>query len=708
MTRLTAARIHRVVAQFLIRNLLAERERWALWLPVAIGTGVGAYFALPSEPPMWSAWAVLAFAASLGLVGRRTHWGIFALALSAACAGFIAAQWRAHDVAAPVLERRLASVVVTGQLAEIEPMPDGARLLLQAVTIGKLAQELTPERVRVRARGRDVPGAVRVGDRLRMRATLSPPAPPAAPGAFDFQRHAWFMRLGAVGFSYGQPEILPSPGKGSAGGWRRAVEQLRHAVYARVTAALAGETGAVAAALMMGERGAIPADALAAMRDSGLAHLLAISGLHIGLMAGLAFFAVRGGLALVPEVALRRPIKKWAALAALAAAFAYLMVAGAPVPTQRSFVMAGLVLLAVCIDRTGISMRLVAWAAAAILLVRPESLLGASFQMSFAAVIALIAAYELAAERLGAWRRGAGPARRMALYLAAVALTSLVAGLATGPIALHQFNRVVVYGLGANMVAVPLTALWVMPWAMVAFLSMPLGLESWALVPMGWGIDGVLSVARTVAAWPGAVVLAPSLPSWGFLICVAGGLWLCLWRRPWRLAGGVAILAGLASVTAGAGPDLLISGNGRLVAVRGADGVLMVSRRSDAFVRETWLRRDATDTWLPFPAEGLSADGRLACDRLGCLYRAGGRVIALVGDERALAEDCLVADVLISAVPVRGDLRRGCRRPGLLIDRFDLWRSDAHALWLDGDKVRVESVGARRGRRPWTPRRGRQ
>ncbi len=183
---------------------------------------------------------------------------------------------------------------------------------------------------------------------------------------------------------------------------------------------------------------------------------------------------------------------------------------------------------------------------------------------------------------------------------------------------------------------------------------------------------------------------------------------LRLWRRPWRLAGGVAILAGLASVTAGAGPDLLISGDGRLAAVRGADGVLMVSRRSDAFVRETWLRRDGTDTWLPFPAEGLSADGRLACDRLGCLYRVGGRVIALVRDERALAEDCLVADVLISAVPVRGDLRRGCRRPGLLIDRFDLWRSDAHALWLDGDKVRVESVGARRGQRPWTPRRGRQ
>ena len=516
-------------------EFFAERDRWALWLPVAIGVGVALYFALPVEPPGWSGAAVAVAALALGLVGRRrAAWIVAGLAAGAVAVGFAAAQWRAHAVAAPVLEKRLTAVIVSGRVAEIEPRADGRRLLLDPVSIAGLAPDRMPVRVRVRVRGGADPAAPRVGDWVRVRATLSPPSAPAAPGAFDFQRRAWFLRLGGVGFAYGKPVRVDPPAGEDARpeGWRLAVEDMRQAVFARVTTALAGETGAVAAALMMGERGAISAAALATMRDSGLAHLLAISGLHIGLMAGFAFFAVRGGLALVPFVALRKPLKKWAALAALAAAFAYLLIAGAPVPTERAFVMAGLVLLAICIDRTGISMRLVAWAAAAILLVRPESLLGASFQMSFAAVIALIAAYELIGKRLRAWYGGAGPVRRIGLYMVAVAVTSLVAGLATGPIALHQFNRVVAYGLGANMLAVPLTALWIMPWAMVAFVLMPLGLESWALIPMGWGIDGVvLAVARTVADWPGAVALVPSLPAWGFLLCIAGALWLCLWRR---------------------------------------------------------------------------------------------------------------------------------------------------------------------------------
>ena len=214
----------------------------------------------------------------------------------------------------------------------------------------------------------------------------------------------------------------------------------------------------------MGERGAIPADVLAAMRDSGLAHLLAISGLHVGLVAGILFFAARGGCALVPAVALRFPIKKWAAVVALIGAFGYLLLAGAPVPTQRAFVMVGLVLVAVLVDRRGISMRLVVWAAMFILLVRPESLLGASFQLSFAAVLALVAGYEALGPRLRVWYGESGAARRVLLYVGGVALTTVIAGLATAPFALFHFNRVVVYSLAANLVAVPLTALWVMPW----------------------------------------------------------------------------------------------------------------------------------------------------------------------------------------------------------------------------------------------------
>ena len=235
---------------------------------------------------------------------------------------------------------------------------------------------------------------------------------------------------------------------------------------------------------MTGDRGAINDDVWQALRDSGLAHLLAISGLHVGLVAGILFFTLRGGLAMIEPLALRHPIKKWAAAAVMVGALGYVVLTGGTVPTQRAFVMLGLVLLAVMLDRRPFSMRLVAWAAVIVLVTAPEAMLGPSFQMSFAAVVALIATYEIAKEPMRRWRRGAGPGRRAMVYLAAVALTTLVAGLATSPFALYHFNRVAAYGLAANLFAVPITSLWIMPWTMVGYALMPLGLEArWGSLP---------------------------------------------------------------------------------------------------------------------------------------------------------------------------------------------------------------------------------
>ena len=268
-----------------------------------------------------------------------------------------------------------------------------------------------------------------------------------------------------------------------------------------------------------------------AMRASGLAHLLAISGLHIGLVTGVLFFAIRGILAALEPIALRFAIKKWAALGALLGAFAYLLVTGATVPTQRAFLMAAMVLSAIMLDRTAISMRLVAWAALIVLLIAPESLLGASFQMSFAAVIALVAGYEAVRVPFGRWRAHGGWWRLPLIYLLGVGLTTIIAGSATTPFVIFHFNRFSAFGLAANLLAVPVTALWIMPWATVAYILMPLGLEGVALAPMGWGIEAVIAIAREVAGWPGSVTLVPAMPVSGIALVAAGGLWLCLWRR---------------------------------------------------------------------------------------------------------------------------------------------------------------------------------
>ncbi len=365
--------------------------------------------------------------------------------------------------------------------------------------------------------------------------------------------------------------------------------------------------------------------------------------------------------------------------------------------------MVGLVLLAVLLDRRGLGIRTVAWAALVILLVQPESLLGASFQLSFAAVTALVAVYEEISEA----RIRRGPSRprivlRPLVYFGGVALSTLIAGSVTAPFAIFHFNRLAVFGLAANLGAVPLTALWIMPWAVLAFLLMPFGLEALALAPMGWGLSAVIAIAETVAAWPGAVSLVPSMPGWALSAVVLGGLWLFLWRRIWRFAGLAPVAAGLASLAFVDPPDILVDERGELLAVRMADGDLAVSTlRTARFEREVWLRRDGQETRPEkWPVAGPSADGRLACDRLGCIYRIDGHVVALVRRPGALQEDCRIADIVIAAVPVR----RACPSAHLVIDRFDLWRNGAHALRF-GNGVRAESVNGLRGDRPWVPKR---
>lgn len=686
---------------------LAERDRWVLWLPVLLGTGTAVYFGLPVEPPGWLGAVVLAFAALAAWRTRHRSETAFVVLIGMAAfgLGFAAAQMRTAWVAAPMLSDRIGPASVEGQVLLLERQPKAVRVTLQKPRISGVHPHLTPERVRLRLAGAQ-PDLV-PGDRIRLRAVLTPPPPPAAPGAFDFQRQAYFSRLGAVGFSMGPAQITARAADTGLSSVRLAVEHARAAVTRAVLAALPGRAGAIAAALMTGDRSAIDEETLDDIRDSGLAHLLAISGLHIGLVAGIVFFAVRAGLALVPALALDRPIKKWAAVAAIAAAFAYAQLAGATVPTQRSFLMVGLVLAAVLADRRGLSLRLVAWAAAVVLLIQPEAVLSASFQLSFAAVVALIAAYEALARFAGRRARWRGWFNGVAAYGAGVALSTVIAGAATAPFAAYHFNHIALFGVAANLIAVPLTALWVMPWAVAAFVLMPLGLEGLALAPLGLGVDGIAWVAATVSRWPGGQVYLPAIPTAGLVLTGLGGLWLCLWSRRWRLAGVPLIAAGLASMALNVTPDVLIGGDGRLMAVKDAEGHLMFSSaRADGFSREAWLRSAGYPAAKPvvWPKLGSlvspparTGDAGIVCDGAGCLYRAKGRTVALVRDPAALAEDCWTADVVVSPEPVRGT----CPARGGVVDRFDLWRNGAHAIWLSPTAIRIESVNGVRGQRPW-------
>lgn len=676
-----------------------EEPRRVLWLPVALAAGIGIYFAWPVEPSAFLGPAAAVASVVLAVTARRRRLAFWpALLLVAAAVGFSVAGHRTRALSTVMLQREMWAEV-EGRVTAIERRPADRRLTLRDVT-GDNGPD-PPAGLRISVAGKSVDSAqLRIGDRVRLRTRLRPPAAPVAPGAFDFQRDAYFRGIGAVGFAVGPVVPVGRAPPGLADGLWAAVDRLRDAVAERIRATLPGASGAVAAAMLVGDRAAIDGTTDEVFRETGLAHLLSISGLHMGMVAGAVFGAARLLLASWPAVALRRPVKKWAAAVALAATAFYLLLSGAPVPAQRAFMMTGLVLAAVLLDREALSLHLVAWAAAAVLLLAPESLTGPSFQLSFAAVIALVAAWEAAARRgRGRTERRHGTVMRMARYVGGVVATSVVASIATAPIIAHHFQQVPALGAAANVVAVPLTAFVTMPAGAVALAAMPLGLEAWPLAVMGWGLDATLWIAARVADGPLTAIGVTALGTGPLAWMAVGGLWAVLWRTRIRWLGLALMLVGLTLGAMEPEPDALVSDDGELAAVRvPGEGWLVSSDRGSRFLQDAWRRRRGGTEAVSF-ATADAGDGMVGfgCDGFGCILRVGKRVLAMPISPESAREDCRHADVVIT----RLRLRDGCPGHALIVDRDALRRGGAHAIWLTGEAVRVRSANQQRGRRPW-------
>ena len=570
--------------------------------------------------------------------------------------------------------------------------------VLVPVSFAGLPSERLPAKVRLNVRLRDA--ALRPGAEVRLRARLMPPPEPVLPNGFDFARQAWFSSIGAVGFAYTAPEEAAPPS-----GVGELLTVLRMKIGERMRSQIGGTSGAVAAALVTGERASIPDEVSADLRAAGIYHVLSISGLHMVLFAGSLFWVVRTFLVLLPGLALRYPVKKWAAAVAILGATFYLLISGGAVATQRAWIMICLMFLAVLLDRPALSMRNVMLAATVILMWRPESLIGASFQMSFAAVIALIAFYESEPVRKWSSRpratgiealvsRGAG-------YILGIALTSIVAGAATGVIAAFHFNRIAIYGLAGNMAAMPLVGIVVMPMALLALLLMPFGLDGPALWLMGKGVDGMLAVAHEVAAWQGADRHVPAAPLSALVIAVFGALWLTLWRAHWRYAGLVPIAVGLGLWGSATPPDILIDRDAALFAVRTADGNLALTAPRPSYTAEQWLRYEGDTRTVREAARSEF----IGCDRGGCVYREEGRpVVAFPSSLAAVVEDCEKADIVAAAVPVPRHIRNDCGAR-LLLDYFFFWRNGATTITLAPDGAfRIHTARELRGERPWVQR----
>jgi competence protein ComEC len=461
---------------------------------------------------------------------------------------------------------------------------------------------------------------------------------------------------------------------------------------------LSGDVAAMTATRLNGQQTGISKPVIEAMRVAGLSHLLSTSGFHVTVMALLVYFPLRALLALIPWLVVRVPIKKWAAFGAVASALGYTFLVGSGAATLRSMAMTGVAMLAIVVDRRAAAMRLVMLSAALAMLIAPDAAMGPSFQMSFAAVFCLIAANEKAwrwtvgqFETLGPeWLRSAGA------HLWGIVRTSLIATAATTPFALYHFQSFSFYGFAANMLAIPMTSFWVMPSILMAYVTAPLGWDELFIRAAGWGIGITIKIALLVASWPYSIIDWPAMPGAALAAIVLGGLWLCLWQTRWRYFGLVPIVIGMMYPLYIKQPDLFVSPDGKEWAARLADGRLAVSDLThENFAVTQWQQRLGNPPLVDV-SELPVDDARIRCDTVGCVARYGKIQIALPILPAAALEDCTRADAVIAPVPIRD-----CAAP-VVVDDTVLWRHGAAALFIDDDHVRVETIHARRGARPWS------
>jgi len=561
-------------------QLEKERDHLALWVPVALGTGIAAWF-LAGQLYIWLAIILLCAAIMLGmgltgLHGRlpRAIFGFAALVVL----GLLLMWGRAVFVAQPVLERPVVTVFQAEvERVELLPAREKARLVLKPQNFSD--ERKLPPRVRVNMPLEKFSDQVEEGAIIELKARLMPPATAALPGAYDFSQRAWFMGLGATGTSLGRIKVI-RPSQNS-----KYLSRLRGRLSEHVQTQMTGGAGAIGATLATGDRGAIAEEDAEAMRRSGLAHLLSISGLHVTAVVGAIYLLFLKSLALSPFLALRWRLPVLAAFAAAVGAISYTLLTGAQVPTVRACVAAILVLAGLVLGRDAITLRLLAAGALFVMLLWPETLLGPSFQLSFAAVISIIALHRYPPIMGFFVRRDEAYGKKVLRFVFALFLTGLVVEMALMPIALFHFHRSGVYGALANIIAIPLTTFFIMPLEAMALIADVFGLGK----PFWWlcqiALDMLISLAHFVSSRPGSTTMIPTMGQGTYGLIILSGLWLCLWQRRWRYAGFVGLGLGAILLIFAVPPDIYITGDGRHMAIRNMKGELALLRTRSGFYK---------------------------------------------------------------------------------------------------------------------------
>jgi competence protein ComEC len=682
-------------------EIAGQGLRWRLWAPVAFGGGCAVYFGLKVEPPLWPLLVGAVMAAAVWWAARARGWPRAAtlplMLLTCLAFGLAAAKVRTERVAGPIAPALSEPTTIEGWVLDVDsPGQNGPRVVIAPVRIRGLEPGATPIRLRATVKGDPPPP----GTPVRLFAILNPPPAPASPGAYDFGRNAYFEGMGGTAFALSPTRSAVLPGAP----WRlrltMKINSIRFALAQRIVDRLGPRTGGVAAAMVTGHEAWIERDDLDAMRDSGLAHILSISGLHMAVVGGFVFFLVWLGVAAWPGLALRVSGKKVAAVAGLIAVGTYLVISGSPPPAERSAITYSIAFIAILLDRQAITMHALAVAALIVLAVQPEAIVTPGFQMSFAATAALVALVESWPPRV---REISAPwpiliVQRIGGWVTAAVMASLVAGLATGPFAMQHFNRTAVYGLLANLATSPVADFVMMPALALGALLEPVGLGAPFLWVAGKGIELMLAIGHWTAGLPGAVQTVASAPDFVLPIAFLGVLFICLWKGRLRWLGlpfAAAVMLWPRAPT----PDLWIGDGGTNAAFHSGREAVAVRPGVREFAADLWSRRRGL-TLADRPDEGW------VCGRYACApeVRDAAPVALWWGtkppSDEVLSALCASAPV-VSVRAVVAVLPAGCA-DALVLDGVDYARGGAVELWRSGAGWKAVWTSDVRGDRPWS------
>lgn len=726
-----------------------------LFVPLCIGAGAAAWFCLPTTPSSLAlGLAAICIATLAAVFFHRPGVSPFLLnGIALILLGMVLGHWETERIGTVILDTPVTTVVTgTVERRELDARGNWRYVLAVKSTSGPTLSR-PPARISVVARSRHE--AIGLGDRITGKARLSPPSGPALPGLNDFAFSSFFDGIGATGFFYGAPQRLPAATAEADGasilrkadGW---LYKLRSDIAQRIRNLIPGDAGAFAASIVTDERRAISSETMEALRVSGLAHIVAISGLNMALAAGIFFVGMRTVFSLFPGFSQRWPVKKISAFAALLMTFAYYLISGFAVSAERAWLMMSIMLIAVLVDRPSISLRNVALSALLIVVLSPHEVMGPSFQMSFAATLALVSGYSF-------WSRWRGKreglsitrppwwltiATKAATIVGGVVITSLIGGISTAIYSIEHFHRITTYGLAANLAAMPIMSLIVMPSGLVGMLLMPFGLDAPFLKVMGYGMALVIEIAKTVSSWGGDATIGRQHP-WFLAISSTGFLLLATLRTRLALMGLPFIGAGLVLLATerwNTKPDLLIYEDGSLVALVTEKAVATTKPRASGFIYDQWERAVPLATQHVAPhfldtakpetdgaqeAEprtprqsslteqdkaqaaremkaALAGAPRFTCRKnLWCASSSeAGVTVAVISNSWLTGTACDAADIVVTsrAVPFTT-----CRSGALLITSDTLRRTGSMEIWFASKDEPHHSARAAMGRveRPW-------